>query len=300
MYAQAVLGPPIEIFVAGVLSCLILMLDFFSSYPRVFIIFLFFIYFASSQNTEMLAEFVLASPILLLWLFSVVSSFQLVCFVLIVYWIPKPLVSLLSLVFRSVLFMKISPNVAITIDDVPYGSDTKTLLESIGAPDMKFSLFVISNYVNYENRALLINAIKAGHELCNHGKTNSTHALLSASELAHELDACETLLNDLYREAGVPRPLYKFYRPGGGLFTKSVLAVASSRELMVVLGSVYPQDPVISSSDWNALYLQNHIESGDIVILHDRRWTPRTLRSVMNWMRTKNLQSVTLSDYMNK
>ena len=53
---------------------------------------------------------------------------------------------------------------------------------------MKSTLFIISDYVKTkEDRNILVSAIRGGHQLGNHGRTNSMHALLKPTNLSNEI-----------------------------------------------------------------------------------------------------------------
>ena len=66
----------------------------------------------------------------------------------------------------------------------------------------------------------------------------------------------------------------------------------------LTLGSVYPNDPIVRSSFINYWYLRTHIQGGDIVILHDRKWTPNMLTMLLKYMKDNNLVSVTVDQLL--
>jgi hypothetical protein len=91
-------------------------------------------------------------------------------------------------------------------------------------------------------------------------------------------------------------PKKMFYRPGCGLFNQRMIEITESLNYNLALGTVYPNDPVVCSSIINYYYLICHIEKGDIVILHDRKWTAPMLQWLLPWMISKSLKSVILDD----
>jgi peptidoglycan/xylan/chitin deacetylase (PgdA/CDA1 family) len=95
--------------------------------------------------------------------------------------------------------------------------------------------------------------------------------------------------------AGVPRGR-TFYRPGCGFFNSTMLKFCQDNDIILTLGSVYPNDPVFSHAYLNFLYVKAHLEAGDIVILHDRKWTPDMLRYLLPWMKQNGYKSVTLDE----
>ena len=69
---------------------------------------------------------------------------------------------------------------------------------------------------------------------------------------------------------------------------------------IVTLGTVYPNDPIFLIPWWNYWYLRLHIAGGDIVILHDRMWTPKMLDNLLPWLDHVNIRSVPLVQFIAK
>lgn len=208
------------------------------------------------------------------------------------YWIPKPLIWLGERLFPVIFRFKTrTQEIALTIDDVP--RNTKELLEILNCYSVRVTLFVISEQVLQEHIPLLVQAVKTGHVLGNHGHTDRAHARLSCAELAHELDSCDRLINSIYEQAGVKR-VCKLYRPGCGLFSPSMLKQVSQAGYTLVLGSVYPHDPAVRLSSVNAAFICCKLEPGDIVIVHDRPWTVPLLRTLLPRIQTAGYKFVTL------
>ena len=70
--------------------------------------------------------------------------------------------------------------IMLTIDDAIYTSESfDRIRRALLKHKLKAVFFVISDYVNADNKHLLIQALKDGHRLENHGKTNQRHSSLS-------------------------------------------------------------------------------------------------------------------------
>ena len=77
----------------------------------------------------------------------------------------------------------------------------------------------------------------------------------------------------------------RWFRPGSGMWTEHILQFARRRGYEVVLGNVYQLIEPFSSRDWpewpgawlTALFVRLRARAGGIVILHDRKHTPRVL-----------------------
>lgn len=220
-----------------------------------------------------------------------------VCFV--IYWIPKKSILVLNYYYPQVItnIPKIDgvKRIAITIDDAPYGKSFKKILDVLRKHNAKASFFVISDYVKrYNFNNSLIDAINDGHELCNHGKTNTIHAIKSNGILRKELYECNKTLTQLYSSCNKTYTP-AFYRPGCGFFTSKMIRTVNDIYSKVVIGSVYPHDPEIRNSTLNFWYIKKHIADGDILILHDREWTVQTLELLLPWLKENDYECVTLS-----
>lgn len=249
---------------------------------------------------KMFTELFILVPFFILYVvgFISLSTFFILLFVL--YWLPKPIViNLLEWMYPSVLTRNISSkNIALTFDDMPYGSH-KEIIGLLDKHNMQGTFFVISSQITEQNRKIFVDAVKTGHQLANHGRTNSMHYLKNESALRSEIMHCDNIIKEIYKEAGVPIPSKMIYRPGCGLFGPAMLRLLKSLDYILALGSVYPNDPMIRFGSVNYLYLINHIERGDIVILHDRPWTPLALENLLGWMQLNSIKSVTINKLFN-
>jgi peptidoglycan/xylan/chitin deacetylase (PgdA/CDA1 family) len=224
--------------------------------------------------------------------------------VFFVYWLPKCIfVDSMEWLFPSVIFRdnSRSKNVALTFDDAPYDSEGKSLkaiLDVLDLYNVKATFFVISGLITTENRRLLVQAVRNGHQLANHGNTNSLHYMKYGTDLYNEINDCDWAITEIYRNAGKSKPTTMYYRPGCGAFHQgmiNILETSMSTKYLLALGSDYPNDPVIPFPYLNYLYLTFHIDKGSIVILHDRDWTAETLRKLVPWIIDAGLTPVTLT-----
>lgn len=94
--------------------------------------------------------------------------------------------------------------------------------------------------------------------------------------------------------AGKELPKKMFYRPGCGLLNQRVIDLAKSYNYTVALGSVYPNDPVFRIPWINYHYVRAHLEPNDVVIMHDRKWTPSMLDMLLEHMNKKSYKFLLL------
>ena len=204
----------------------------------------------------MVIEIAIILPLFILYMLNYIPGYIPALSVTLLYWIPKCIfINLIEYLYPEVKTRNVKgQKISLTFDDVPYGSEEE-IVNILNKYNMKSTLFVISSEINSVSREVLIKAVKEGHELGNHGKTNSMHYLKSNSRLEEEIQHCDKTINEIYRLAGIKRPEKKYYRPGCGLFGKEMIKVATELGYELVLGSVYPNDPVVRSSTINYYYL---------------------------------------------
>jgi len=228
-------------------------------------------------------------------MFAILSTAALSATVLIAgtaYWIPKWLLFVGDMLFPDVITRCSNKDVALTIDDVP-SATTAELLQIIDQHAVPATLFVISGQVRETDKQLLINAVKSGHALGNHGHFDRMHARLSTEEFKKEVLACDKLINEIYNAAKIIRSC-KLFRPGCGVFTTNMLRILTNMGYTVVLGSVYPHDVAIRSNIINSWFIRRKLEPSHIIILHDRVWTLDLLRDILPWTKLKGFNFETL------
>lgn len=251
------------------------------------------------KSSKMVTELLVLFPTFLLYKYNVMDPKILLILLFTVYWLPKSIfIDLLANKFFPQIITRIDlkyRQIALTFDDLPYGYHQEIIGE-LDKYNQKATFFVISGQMDNQSRKVFIEAVKNGHQLGNHGKTNSMHALKSARNLIDEIDSCDRVIKQIYSEANVSLPTQMVYRPGCGMFTSSMLKIAKERNYRVVLGSVYPNDPFVPSSLINYFYLKCHIQIGDIVILHDRKWTAPCLKKLLPYLQDWGYKSVPLTE----
>lgn len=175
----------------------------------------------------------------LIYLFSGILSMPFIIFAIwFVYWIPKVLtIEILEKFYPQIMTRnshlklntceKMKNLVSLTFDDLPYG-DHEKIISILNKHQMKATFFIISGQVNEKNFDVFVQAVKDGHQLGNHGKTNSCHYLLNADSLKKEITECDNLIRKIYEKAETPLPTVMVYRPGCGFFGKQMLNIVNN------------------------------------------------------------------------
>lgn len=241
----------------------------------------------------------------------------------LVYWIPKFIVKSINyilpeVIFNSYLYTKkkspstyqssssfqlisqyvdVSKKIALTIDDAPRES-MERILDILDKFNIKVTFFVVKNQVTPLNEHLLLRALRSGHQLCNHGSTDSVHALKIKEVFDSEISLCDNFLKILHHSNSIKMPQTKFYRPGCGMISPTILEYCRENDYKIVLGNVYPHDSLFRSSTINYYYITSRIQQGDIVIIHDRSWTPDLLEKLLKWIIKNDFECVTLDQFI--
>jgi peptidoglycan/xylan/chitin deacetylase (PgdA/CDA1 family) len=96
--------------------------------------------------------------------------------------------------------------------------------------------------------------------------------LLSQTELRREIETLDAVIEPHRRPNQT-----KWFRPGSGWFTPSVLRTANELGYSVALGNIYPHDPQFEDPQRNADFILQRVHEGSIIIIHDRPATPELL-----------------------
>lgn len=218
------------------------------------------------------------------------------------FWLPRPMIWILQrlLAHRGVVFLfpgafardadddkaDARPLLALTIDDGPAWEfdqrpaakcSTSEIIHVLDRFDVKATWFIIGSHVVGDRKPLLEHLVCSGHELANHGMVDRPAWLLKAKDFEGDVMAAQDVIHDC--GSGQRR----WYRPGQGVFTCRMLRFLRANGFRVALGSIFPHDAVdLPPWQWPfprllAWLLVTKAQAGDVLILHDRPWTARTL-----------------------
>ena len=183
--------------------------------------------------------------------------------------------------------------VALTIDDGP-SEYTDEIMQILDENEATATFFIIGSQVSGREETLE-KLIRNGHELGNHAMYDEPSRSLSDSTLIDQILSVENML----RSAGSnpeDDPALRYFRPGSGFFNGRMLETLRTVGYRLVLGSIYPHDPQISSWRINASHIMSMLRPGAIIIIHDRRpWTAPMLRKVLPAIRRKGYRVVTVT-----
>lgn len=217
------------------------------------------------------------------------------------YWPPRLVIAALSrLSGGRVLFFVRGEDVvvnggrkmiALTIDDGPSPSTAKiqAVLDAHGAKATFFEMGASIDRHDPDGTQLR-RLTAAGHELANHGYHNWPAALTPGATLAAEIDETTRRIRQ-----HVPTAAVRWYRPSHAWLWTGTIATAGRAHLDIALGSNYPHDAHISNVTLNRWFVETRAQPGDVIVLHDRPWTPALLAELLPALRQRGFDVVTLS-----
>jgi peptidoglycan/xylan/chitin deacetylase (PgdA/CDA1 family) len=200
-------------------------------------------------------------------LLAVVLGLLLLFLILyILYYPPILLFTILQALNPEVLFhLPLKPDqriLALTIDDSP-SIYTARILDALRKHGAKATFFIIGDQVpGHED--ILKRIRSEGHECGNHAWSDEKTILRPLNEIEQQIRAVERLLPSNGNRV-------KYFRPGGGFFTGKMVKKVTEMGWKVVLGCIFPWDPIVTSAWVNARHVVCMARPGGIIILHDRR-----------------------------
>jgi peptidoglycan/xylan/chitin deacetylase (PgdA/CDA1 family) len=200
--------------------------------------------------------------------------------------------------------------VALSIDDIPTPKDrddrsTRLILQAIAKHNLttehpaRATFFVITDHLT-PGSTILQEILAAGHEIANHGTTDTTPAILQPMEFERHFREAHDIITD-----AIQQPL-RWYRPGRGLYNRSMLEqvrLLPGYESLMALASMIPFDTFRNLDDptLTTWYLSRFIFPGAIFVMHggsaDRcRQTAKALPDLLRLLDAQGYQVVTLSE----
>lgn len=181
--------------------------------------------------------------------------------------------------------------VALTIDDGPDPLTTPAILSTLREHNAHATFFLISSNIK-GNEALVQRIIDEGHEIGNHFTSERPSILYSKVEFEAKLmEAHETLSE--YSSI-------RWFRPGSGLFNSAMLSILEKHDYQCVLGSIYPFDAQVPSSQFASRYVLWRVKPGAIILLHDNddrgERTVETLNIILPELHQQGFQVTTVSE----
>jgi peptidoglycan/xylan/chitin deacetylase (PgdA/CDA1 family) len=187
--------------------------------------------------------------------------------------------------------------VALTLDDGP-SEYTAEIMQLLQANDASATFFVIGAQVAGREDTLR-DLVRNGNELGNHAMRDEMSRSLSDGTLVEQIHTVEEMIDKVYADVDIAKSAPKYFRPGSGFFSARMRETLTRLGYKLVLGSIYPHDPQISSWRLNANHILSMLQPGGIIVCHDRRsWTVPMLQKVLPEIRRKGYRIVTITELL--
>jgi peptidoglycan-N-acetylglucosamine deacetylase len=200
-----------------------------------------------------------------------------------------------------------APMVALTIDDGPDDLDThhprttQQILQVLSQYDAHATFFLIGSRITAQNQSLIAEMIEQGNEVGNHLWKDEPSIMLPLSTFESELLQTQAKILEAAQTQGKSAQVH-WLRPGGGMANRAMIEVAQKYRYQVALGSIWPYDTLIPSSQFASQQILSNVRPGAIIILHDHgdngEWgkrTAKTLEKVLPELQRRGFKVVTLS-----
>jgi peptidoglycan/xylan/chitin deacetylase (PgdA/CDA1 family) len=224
----------------------------------------------------------------------------------------RQLLSQVARLFPDALFYAPTEEkmVALSIDDIPTPGDrddrsTRLILQALATYNRTTShparatFFVITDHLT-PGSTILQEILAEGHEIANHGTTDTTPAILQPVEFERHFREAHDIITDL-----IQQPV-RWYRPGRGLYNRSMLKqvrLSPGYESLIALASMIPFDTYRTLDDpaLTTWYLSRFIFPGAIFVMHGGsaercQQTARALPELLQILDDQGYQVVTLSE----
>jgi len=225
---------------------------------------------------------------------------------------PPSLLTQVARMFPDALFYAPIPEklIALTIDDIPTPGDwddasTRLIVAALerynrtATHTVRATFFVITDHLN-PGSTILSDILAAGHEIANHGTTDTTPAVLSPAEFERHFQQAHELITD-----AIQQPL-RWYRPGRGFYNRYMvehIRLTPGYESLMALASMIPFDTMqlLSTPNLNTWYLSRFIFPGSIFVMHGGSMerclqTAQALPPLLKLMEQQGYRVVTLSE----
>jgi peptidoglycan/xylan/chitin deacetylase (PgdA/CDA1 family) len=180
----------------------------------------------------------------------------------------------------------------LTFDDGPHPELTDAVLDVLARHDARATFFLIGERIAGQERSVA-RIVAEGHEIGNHLMRDEASILLPRNQFSRDLRATQELL--------APYQRVRWWRPGSGWLTSSMVRHASGLGLRCALGTMAIMDgPPPATASWRGRRLLAQLRPGSVAVLHEGTSERRDVVSTTDWLlsqlRHQGLSSVTLSD----
>ena len=198
------------------------------------------------------------------------------------------------------------PTVALTVDDAPCRFRTRDnshmpqVLKLLTQYDAKATFMIVESFVEGHEEDL-VQALKDGHELANHGIHDDNFKGVAVDDFAKAVDQCNQTILDLQKQAGISNPHVPYFRAPHAYYTKEMEDVLHAKNMRNVMCDAYASCPIVQDADKIGDIITSQAESGSILLIHMpergfRDWTLPGMEKTLRLLKEQGVRVVTLSE----
>lgn len=190
--------------------------------------------------------------------------------------------------------------VAITIDDGWGPGQVKKALDILSLKNAKATFFLVGSTAD-SNKLNIIRAAGAGIELGNHTESHGWLTQMTEKQIIQELDDWQKDIDKAlgsHYEATWFRPPFMAGFTGHTKTAETVTQIAKSKNLKIALWNVDPFSGISERADSEAVasFVIENATKGSIILLHFTNEHMTALPVIIDGLRAKGLEPVTLSE----
>ncbi len=192
--------------------------------------------------------------------------------------------------------------VAITIDDGWNPVAVKRALDVLSTKSAKATFFIVGS-VAEANNLNLIRAVTNGIELGNHTENHGWLTLMGQAQIAKEMAGWQTKIDaaiNQHYETFWFRPPFMAGFIGHTPTAELVTKIAKEKNMRIALWGIDPYSGVSEKANAPAItnYIVSKAEPGSIILLHFSKEHIIALPDIIDGLRAKGLEPVTMSELM--
>jgi peptidoglycan/xylan/chitin deacetylase (PgdA/CDA1 family) len=201
---------------------------------------------------------------------------------------------------------RVQKHVALTIDDAPCrfgadGSELPRIRNILKEFDAKATFMIIGSWCTPDHREDLINLLRDGHEMGNHGMMDCSYQHDHRDKFGAAVDECSEIIADLQTAAGLDNVGVRWFRAPHGRYTKEMAEELDSRNLVNVMCDTYASCPVIQDGEFIGRHLTSTCQDGSIILLHMpekpvRQWCWTALVGLLQGLKERDFEVVTVGE----
>lgn len=177
--------------------------------------------------------------------------------------------------------------------NVAWGSEyLGSMLDIMSSENIVGTFFVVGRW-GRENEELLRAIAAKGHELANHGHTDSVvYTELTAEEMETGLKEVNSFINNITGQS------IKYYTPHKGEYNQLLLEVASRMGMRTVLWTTDTVDWKKPGVETMRQKVINNLQGGNIILMHPTEDTVTFLRETIPLIKQKGFELVTIEQLL--